>query len=439
MSHPQDLSLVAQAVAIRRGDLDPVELLDATLARIVERDGGPEGLNSIVDTFREHSRQMIADAPDGPLRGVPLALKDMFSLPWRALRNGSSVEVMAASASGPFRRVRDSGAIVIGIANQHLLGAGGTGLASAYGTHRNPWDPAHLPGGSSGGSAAAVSGHLVAGALGSDSGGSTRLPAAFCGVVGLKLTFRSIPYDGYVGAGTLLSAPGSFGRDVADARMLTAAILQRDLAQRDGAGLRVGIVDAFWDDLDPMVAAACDDAITATGWSRHRVAVPHAELGAAAMGALLFGAQPGPMPAALRRQFDPATAARTLATLALPAWAYGRADRLRTLWRRTFAAAFADVDVLAWPTIAAPAPRIDDPFATFTRRGRIHIDQANVALTVLGNITGVPGISVPVGLVRGLPVGLQLQGPWREEGLLLDAAARIEEQLGPLAPPPMAR
>ena len=134
-----------------------------------------------------------------------------------------------------------------------------------------------------------------------------------------------------------------------------------------------------------------------------------------------------------------AAAARTLATVALPAWAYGRADRLRTLWRRTFAAAFADVDVLAWPTIAAPAPRIDDPFATFTHRGRIHIDQANVALTVLGNITGVPGISVPVGLVRGLPVALQLQGPWREEGLLLDAAARVEEQLGPLAPPPMAR
>ena len=439
MSHPQDLSLVEQAEAIRAGDLDPIELIDATLDRIAERDRGAAGLNSVVDTFAEHTRTMLASAPDGPLRGVPITVKDMFSLPWRGLRNGSDVEAMPAGASGPYRRIRDSGAVVIGVNNQHLLGAGGTGLESAYGTHRNPWNPDHLPGGSSGGSAAAVAARLVAGSLGSDTGGSTRLPAAFCGVVGLKFTFRQIPYDGYFGSATMLSAPGTFGRDVADTRLLTSAILQHPLPITPTAGWRVGIADSLWDDVDPAVATACDAAIAAAGWQRVAVTIPYAELGTAALGPLLFGPQPSPMPAALRRQQTAQAAARTIAALALPAWAFGRADRLRTLWRRAFATAFADVEVLAWPTIAAPAPRIDDPFATFARLGRLPIDVANLPMTVLGNITGVPGISIPVGLVGGLPVGLQLQAPWREEGRLLDGAARIESMVGPLGPPPPAR
>ena len=432
MSHLQDLSLVEQAAAIRRGDLDPAELLDATLSRITTRD---PYLNSVVDTFPERSKEMLASNPDGPLRGVPVVLKDMFSLPWRAMRNGTNTEVMAASASGPFRRVRDAGAVVAGIANQHLLGVGGTGLESAYGIHRNPWHLDHLPGGSSGGSAAAVSARLVAGSLGSDSGGSTRLPAAFCGVVGLKFTFRAIPYDGYFGAGTMLSAPGTFGRDVADTRLLSGAILQRPLPQTDATELRVGVAEALWDDVHPDVADLCEAALTTAAWSRSKIDIPHATAAMAALGALLMGVQPAPMPAGLRRQLDSGGAARVLATAAMPAWAYGRADRLRTVWRQTFAAAFGEVDLLAWPTIAAPAPRIDAPFAAFARRGTIHIDQANIGLTVLANITGVPAISVPVGLVAGLPVALQLLAPWGTEGRLLDAAALIEAGTGTLGVP----
>src|SRR5436305_14108759 len=141
---------------------------------------------------------MLAAAPDRPLRGVPVTVKDMFSLPWRGARNGAGFELFPPSASGPFRRLRDAGAIVVGIANQHELGLGSTGVASAYGPAANPWDHTRCAGGSSGGSASAVAARLVAGSLGSDSGGSTRLPAPWCGVVGLKVTYPALPHDGHL-------------------------------------------------------------------------------------------------------------------------------------------------------------------------------------------------------------------------------------------------
>ena len=149
----------------------------------------------------------------------------------------------------------------------HELGAGVTGIASAYGPSRNPADPLCCAGGSSGGSAAAVAARLVAGSLGSDSGGSTRLPAAFCGVVGLKVTYRSVPYHGYFGMGTTFSAPGVFARDAADARLLAAGLLARPLATRDASKLRAGVVPAFWEDCDPTVTSACQRALDASGWT----------------------------------------------------------------------------------------------------------------------------------------------------------------------------
>ena len=166
-----------------------------------------------------------------------------------------------------FRLLRDAGAVLVGVANQHESGMGTTGTISAYGRHANPWNPTHCPGGSSGGSAAAVAARLVAGSIGSDSGGSTRLPAAYCGVVGLKITYGSVPYDGYFGLGTTFSAPGALCRDAADTRLLTEAMLGRPLGPSDDDRLRVGVVDEpFWSDSDPAVAAACRQAIDAAGW-----------------------------------------------------------------------------------------------------------------------------------------------------------------------------
>src|SRR5262249_10151816 len=170
------------------------------------------------------------------LWGVPVTVKDMFSLPWRGYRNGTRHELGAACASGVFRRLRDAGAVVVGVDNQHELGLGTTGRASPYGAAANPWNTAHCPGGSSSGSAAAVAARLVAGAVGSDSGGSTRLPAGWCGAVGLKVTYGALPYDGYTGANSTFSAPGAFARDAADARLLLEALLAPQPPARAGSG-----------------------------------------------------------------------------------------------------------------------------------------------------------------------------------------------------------
>src|SRR3712207_5501308 len=174
MTHPQDLSLREQAGAVASGELDAAELLEATLARIEERDGE---LNSVVATFPEGSRQMLASAPRGPLHGVPIAVKDMYRLPWRGPRDGTQTEQLPPGESAVFRLLRDAGAVVVGHTHTHFWGAGSTGHVSAYGPVGNPWNVAHCGGGSSGGSAACVGARLVAGSIGADGGGSIRLPA----------------------------------------------------------------------------------------------------------------------------------------------------------------------------------------------------------------------------------------------------------------------
>ena len=172
MSHPQDLGLREQAQAIADGSLDAGELLDATLERIAERDGE---LTSTPVVFADEARAMLAAAPQGPLRGVPVTLKDMFSTPWRGAHGGTSRELLPPGASGVFARLRDAGAVVVGVAQQHELGMGTTGRASVWGPARNPHDPARCAGGSSGGSASAVAARLVAGSIGSATPSSTRV------------------------------------------------------------------------------------------------------------------------------------------------------------------------------------------------------------------------------------------------------------------------
>ncbi|MHB1486955.1 MAG: amidase [Acidimicrobiales bacterium] len=427
MSHPQDLNLGAQATAIARGDLDPGELLDLTLQRIAERDGS---LNSTPVHFAVESRTMLSEAPRGPLHGVPVTVKDMFALPWRSARNGTATELIPATASGAFRRLRQAGAVVVGVANQHELGMGTTGTVSAYGPAANPWDLAHCAGGSSGGSAAGVAARLVAASLGSDSGGSTRLPAAYCGVVGLKVTYRSVPYDGYFGMGTTFSAPGAFGREAGDVRLLTEALLDRSLPSGDGRSLRVGVITKpFWDDTDPEVSGACQTALGAAGWPVSEVAIDHLELAGPAASVRLLAEAGAPLESVLATVSAP-TRALLLAALLLPAQAVPRAERVRAAIRRSLAVLFGSVDLLAWPTTPAPAPPQAEPWFTLPS-GRVLSDGPNLRQASLANLCGVPGISVPVGLhPGGLPVGLQLLAPWGEESRLLDAAEHLERATG---------
>jgi Asp-tRNA(Asn)/Glu-tRNA(Gln) amidotransferase A subunit family amidase len=371
---------------------------------------------------------MLAAAPDGPLRGVPVTVKDMFSLPWRGYRNGTREEIGAATASGPFRRLREAGAVVVGVDNQHELGLGTTGIASAHGPARNPWNPERATGGSSSGSAAAVAGRLVGGSIGSDSGGSTRLPAGWCGVVGLKVTYRSLPYDGYAGANSTLSGPGAFGRDAADARLLLEALLARPLPAGDGASLRVGVVRRpFWEDIDPEVEGACGDALEQAGFAQAEVELPFAGLAAPA-GAVRAGSEFGvAVPPELVPRLDPITRALVQYGALQPARRLVRADRVRARIRRSVAEAFASCDLLAWPTNPAPAPPIEAPVLQLPS-GPSLPDAPNIRQAIVANLAGVPGISVPAGLSgEGLPIGLQLLAPWGEEARLLDAAQRVED------------
>jgi len=420
-AHPQDLGLLAQAEATRRGALDPADLLEETLARLRARDAA---LNSTPVIFEDEARRMLASAPHGPLHGLPLTIKDMYALPWRAARNGTPFDLLPACESGAFRRLRDAGAVIVGVANQHEAGMGTTGAVSAYGRHTNPWNVDHCPGGSSGGSASAVAARLIGGSVGSDSGGSTRLPAAYCGVVGLKVTYRAVPYDGYFGMNTTFSAPGAFGRDAADARLVAEALVARPLAG-DARILRVGVVrDPFWTDCQPEVAARGEEALAAAGWSVRDVTIEHLELAAAAL-MVRLGAEAGCAPAFVLDGLSPVTRAIMLSNLLRPAPAVAKADRVRAAIRRSVAGVLDDVDVIAWPTVPTPAPRFDQPFVELPS-GAAPVDVANMRQAVLGNVTGQPGISIPVGFVDGLPVGLQLLGRWGEEAALLAAAAHIE-------------
>ena len=424
-THPQDLGLHAQADAIQRGVLDPADLLEETFARLRARDAA---YNSTPVLFEDEARRMLAAAPHGPLHGVPVTIKDMYALPWRAARNGTPFDLIAACESGAFRRLRDAGAVIVGVANQHEAGMGTTGAISAYGPHGNPWNPDHCPGGSSGGSAAAVAARLVAGSVGSDSGGSTRLPAAYCGVVGLKVTYRALPYDGYFGMNTTFSAPGAFGRDAADARLVAEALVARPLAG-DARMLRVGVVrDPFWTDCHVDVAARGEAALAAAGWAVRDVTIEHLELAATVL-MVRLGAEAGCPPAAVLEGLSPVTRAIMLSNLLRPAPPVAKVDRVRAAVRRSVAGVLDDVDVIAWPTVPTPAPRLDQPFVELPS-GAAPVDVANMRQAVLGNVTGQPGISVPVGFVNGLPVGLQLLGRWGDEALLLAAAAHIEHVTG---------
>lgn len=439
MSHPQDRSLRDQAAGVSAGDIDARELLAATLERIEERDGP---LNSIVARFPEESERMLAEAPPGPLHGVPIAVKDMFRLPWRGPRDGAPREALPPGESGIYRLLRDAGAVVVGVTQMHFWGGGSTGHISADGPVGNAWNPEHCGGGSSGGSAAAVGARLVAGAVGTDGGGSIRLPSAYNGITGLKGTFGSTPRDGYTHAHSTTGVGGPMCRDAADARLLGSVLFDRDLTAGDGAGLRIGLVRSpFWEDLDREVEEACRAAIDATGWTATEPVLAGAEHAqVATILRLTLEGLPNLTDEEIA-EADPLTRGLVKYELLLSADLLIRADRVRSLLRRAVVAAFADCDLLAWPTVAAPAPRIDAPVVELPS-GPTPADSVNVRQAGVANLTGQPGISVPVGVhSSGLPIGLQLLAPWGREDLLLDAAEHVEQATGREwvdAVPPMA-
>jgi aspartyl-tRNA(Asn)/glutamyl-tRNA(Gln) amidotransferase subunit A len=429
-----DLGLRAQAAAVAAGDVSPAELLDAALARIEVRD---PALNAVVATFPEESRAMAAAAPDGPLRGVPVVIKDEWPLPWRAQRFGSAWTPgrPVPGESGPYRALRDAGATIVGVGNMHELGAGSTGNVSVYAPAHNPWDLERCPGGSSSGPAAAVAAGLVAGAVGADGVGSIRYPAAYCGLTGLKTTFgRSAMTGHHLAATTATIVSGPLTADAADARLLGGALCGEEWTAGDVAGLRVGVVaDTVSEDVTAATRAACEAAIAAlagaTGASVTTIALP--DLEASALAAVLIANADGmaDLSPALLNSLDPGLSplGRGLVKyrMLVPAAAVEKARLLRAVMRRRLAALFEAVDVIAWPTVPAPAPPLEAPVVELPS-GFLTADAANVRGGGLANLTGIPAISVPVGFEDGMPLALQLQAAWGQDEFLLDAAEALE-------------
>ncbi len=433
MSHPQDLSLRDQAQSVASGELDATELLEATLSRIEERDGP---VNSIVDVFASESARMLAEAPDGPLHGVPIAVKDMFALPWRAPRDGAprNLEGIGPGESAVYQRLRDAGAVVVAVTNMHEFGAGSTGHISAYGPCGTPWNPAHCAGGSSGGSGAAVAARLVAGAVGTDGGGSIRYPAAYCGVTGLKLTWGLVPSHGYTHGFASLGAPGPMCRDAADARLLAEALAGRPLERRRASNLKLGVVRAFWEDVDPEVAERCDAAVERLRESGMEVSevqlegIEHVRISTV----LRLGLEASPYAkpeiySEIEREVSPVGRALSKYLMLAPAVAMARTELVRAQVRRSLVQAFEQVDVLAWPMTPAPAPPIESPVVQLPS-GTHPADYANVHHGGIANLSGVPAMSAPCGFTgERLPVGLHLVAHWRENERLLDVAELLEQ------------
>jgi len=429
-----DLPLREQAAGIAAGEIDAGELLDACLARIEERN--PD-LNAVVATFPDESRKMLDQAPDGPLRGVPVVIKDEWPLPWRAETIGAAAVPGVSfepGESGPYRALRDAGAVIAGVANMHELGSSSTGNTSVYGPTHNPWDLERCPGGSSSGPGAAVAGGLVAGAVGADGLGSIRYPAAYCGLTGLKPTFGRSAVEGHhiPNSETIVSGPLCW--DAADCRLLASTLNGEELPAGEPSGLRIGLIrDPYWSDCAPGVGQACESALEALRGALDgtvtEVELPGQDLIVPAAvviaqteeAAHLTARNLNALPAELSVLNRGVLKLRAL----LPASIAARAGLARTQIRRTLAGLFDEVDLLVWPTVPAVAPPLADPTIELPS-GPVTADVGNSRGAVVANLTGIPGISVPVGLSDGMPVGLQLLAPWGSDALLLDAAEALE-------------
>ncbi|HSH83166.1 MAG TPA: Asp-tRNA(Asn)/Glu-tRNA(Gln) amidotransferase subunit GatA, partial [Herpetosiphonaceae bacterium] len=422
-----------------------------------------------LEQARAADRQ-IASGSAGPLAGLPLAIKDVLctrGLPMtcasRMLERWTPPYDATAVA-----RLREAGAVILGKTNMDEFAMGSSNENSAFHPARNPWDPARVPGGSSGGSAVAVAAGQALGALGTDTGGSIRLPAAFCGVTGLKPTYGRVSRYGAVAFASSLDQIGPFGRTARDCAMLLEAIAGADpndgtaanaavphyagFLDGDIRGLRVGVpAEYFVEGMHPRITVAVREAIEVLrerGAEVVEVSLPHtryalpvyyiiAPAEASANLARFNGVRYGlhvegeSLDDEIERTrgagFGPEVRRRImLGTYALSSGYYDayyrRAQQVRTLIRRDFQEAFAKVDLL----VAATAPnlpftlgeKVSDPLAMYLTD----------VLTLPASLAGVPGLAVPCGFVDGLPVGLQLLGKPFDEATLLKAGDAFQRE-----------
>jgi len=471
-----DVSAIEVRDEIAAGRISAVEVCRAALERAATVNGQLHAFNLIAS---EHAlsraadidRQRAAGQPLGPLAGVPVALKDNLCV--RNMRTTASSRILETYVP-PFtatavERLEAAGAVIIGKTNCDEFAMGSSNENSAFGPVRNPWLQDRTPGGSSGGSAVAVAAQCAPIALGSDTGGSIRQPASFCGVFGLKPTYGRVSRYGLLAFASSLDQIGPFTRTVADAALTLGIIAgadSRDATSADTAvpdyaasltgdirGLRIGVPRAFVSEgVDPRVKSAFDAALAtlqALGATLVDIELPHARYAipvyylvctaeASSNLARYDGVRYGYRAASAREHGLREMYSRTrdegfgaevkrrivLGTYVLSAGDYDafylKALQVRTLMRRDYDSAFERVDVVAMPT--SPIP----PFKLGEKTGDpLQMYLADI-FTVSANLVGLPGISIPCGFADDLPIGFQLLGRPFDEQTVLRAADAFE-------------
>jgi len=423
---------------VRTGRISAPELLEVYLGRIATRKSLKAFITVDPEAARAEARGVAGRrAGNGirPLLGIPLAVKDLFATRGQRTTGGSKIlrDWRPAADGTAIARLRAAGAVVIGKANLHEFAYGVTNSNPWWGIARNPWDPGRIPGGSSGGSAIAVAAGLAAAGVGSDTGGSIRIPAALCGCIGLKPTYGSIPLDGVIPLAWSLDHAGPLARTIDDARILLEVMSGRRLKPPPAlSGLRLGMLRGpLLDRVEAGVSDRVEAAAIALGRAglRRREVRIHELEWTVAMQLITLRAEASALHARWLRRRPRAYGADVRTRLQLGSLVsgaeYASAQRARLRLKQALREVFSQVDVLALPTTPIVAPPVGQTTLRW-QDGEEPVDGALVRLTQPFNLAGVPALSVPCGLAGGLPVGLQLVAPWMEESRLLAVGALVE-------------
>jgi len=443
-AEPITILELSRALQARQTTAEAV--LDKCLQRIAERN---PTLNAFITVFEDDAREGARTADReirsgqyrGPLHGVPISLKDLFDVRGAAttaasrVRHGHIADRDAAAVTA----LRHAGAVIVGKTNLHEFAFGTTNEDSAFGAARHPIDPSRSPGGSSGGSAAAVADGMCFASMGTDTGGSIRIPAAVCGLVGLKPTCGELSIEGVVPLSPTLDHIGPICRSVEDAAIIYHALRgNRQSADRaaDSRSLKLAIPrHYFLSMLDPQVAAAFETAcerLRESGATLTDVSIPHAgDIGAVYLHIVLPEAAAYHATALERRPEDYTANVRLRLEMGryILAEDYARAFAGRALIKREVDVALEGVDGLFLPALAIPAPKIGVPTV---RIGGTEEPVRNVMLrcTQAFNVSGHPAIALPCGATtEGLPIGAQIVGAYGDTARLLGVATAVEAAL----------